>query len=221
MIRVLLIGLLFLVGGCSTMNQPNDTALAADVSAAGVRVRAPNWQPGSEWHYNDGYGLKVIQAGGDVTTFQRIDDPAQWITRRDFLREDAQSSTVLRKVLFEGLPPGAGAVLSGDAPITYRREYMAGNVQRTHVTSWTVEGRATVKVPAGEFDCVILTMRTRNTDDGWTGFERWWYSAKAQNFVRMEYRYGSNPAGSRVLTDYRLSPTSFSLTTPARPPGLE
>ncbi len=127
------------------------------------------------------------------------------MTRRGFLREDAQSATNLRKVVFEGVPSGAGQVLSSSGPLTYRREFMSSGVQRTHATSWTVEGRETVKVPAGEFDCIILVMRTRNVEDGWTGFERWWFSPKVQNFVRMEYRYGSDPSGSRVLTRYRLA----------------
>ncbi len=178
-----------------------------------VSVRAPDWKPGSQWEYSDGYGLKVTRADGPVTTFQRLDDPQQWVVRRGFLREDAQSATTLRKLLFEDLPAGEGLVLSSRAPLTYRRQYEAGGRQFTHVTSWTVEGRETVKVPAGEFDCVVLVMRTRNQSDGWTGFERWWFSPRARMFVRMEYRYGSTPDGSRVLVRYHLAdqgPTPLS-----------
>ena len=175
MMRGAALGLMMLLAGCAGGRDP---VFATNGSAAGIKVDAPTWQPGSDWHYSDGYGLK--------------DDPSQWIVRRGFLREDAQSSTVLRKLLFAGLPPGEGTVLSGDSPVTYRREYMAGDVQRNHVTSWTVEGRETIKV--------------RNTEDGWTGFERWWFSPRAQNYVRMEYRYGNNPMGSRVLTEYHVGP---------------
>jgi hypothetical protein len=107
--------------------------------------------------------------------------------------------------MFEDLQPGAGQILASSKPLTYRREFMSQGVQRTHATSWTVEGHETVKVPAGEFDCIILVMRTRNLTDEWTGFERWWFSPQAKNFVRMEYRYGSAPPGSRVLTQFRLA----------------
>ena len=213
--RLATLGLVVLLAGCAGGRDP---LFATNGSAAGIKVDAPAWQPGSSWQYSDGYGLKVNKVVGGTTTFQRTDDPSQWMVRRGFLREDAQSSTVLRKLLFEGLPPGEGAVLSGDAPVTYRREYMAGDVQRNHVTSWTVEGRESIKVPAGEFDCVVLTTRTRNTEDGWTGFERWWFSPRAQNYVRMEYRYGNNPAGSRVLTEYHVGPTALAANSAALAP---
>ena len=71
--------------------------------------------------------------------------------------------------------------------------------------SWTVEGRDTVNVPAGQFDCVILVMRARSLSGDWTGYERWWFSPQAQNYVRMEYRYGPDAEGSRVLTTYNLA----------------
>ena len=202
-----LLGLL-LLAGCGTAAGWRETPATGTppVTLSGAQtVQAPEWRVGSRWQYSDGYGLEVSRVDGPVTTFRRLDDPAQWIVRRGFLREDAQSSTTLRKLLFEDLPPGAGLVLSARAPLTYRREYAAGGTQRTHATSWSVEGRELVKVPAGEFDCFVLVMRTRNLADGWTGFERWWFSPRAQNFVRMEYRYGSAPAGSRVLTGYQLA----------------
>ena len=217
MMRAAILGAMLMLSGCAGMGAAGDPVFASAGSAAGIEVRAPDWQVGSEWHYSDGYGLKVTKATAGATTFQRTDDPAQWVVRRGFLREDAQSPTVLRKLMFEDLPPGAGTTLSGQHPITYRREYMAGNVQRTHVTSWTVEGRETVKVPAGQFECVVLAMRTRNTEDGWTGFERWWFSPQSQNFVRMEYRYGNNPVGSRVLTEYRVGPTPLGTLASAAP----
>ena len=204
-----LLGLLSLCGCGSAFPVQAPATSAAEL----VSVRAPDWKVGSQWEYSDGYGLKVTHVDGPVTTFQRIDDPQQWVVRHGFLREDAQSATTLRKLLFEDLPAGDGAVLSSRAPLTYRRQYQAGAAQYTHATSWTVERREAVKVPAGEFDCVVLVMRTRNLSDGWTGFERWWFSPQAQNFVRMEYRYGSTQEGSRVLTRYRLSgagPTPLS-----------
>jgi len=212
MVRLLALLGLLLVSGCGSALRTGERPVTTS-SAEVVTVQAPRWKVGSQWEYSDGYGLQVAAVDGAVSTFRRLDDPQQWVVRHGFLREDAQSATTLRKLLFEDLPAGEGLVLSSRAPLTYRRQYQAGAVQYTHVTSWTVERRETVKVPAGEFDCVVLVMRTRNLADGWTGFERWWFSPRAQGFVRMEYRYGSAPDGSRVLTRYRLAdggPTSLS-----------
>ncbi len=203
--KILALAVLLGLTGCGTAPRwagPPSTAVNA---AEGQTVRAPEWRVGSEWRYSDGYGMKVTRVDGTLSTFQRLDDPSQWVVRRGFLREDAQSSTKLRKLLFEDLPPGAGLTLSANAPLTYTREYQSGPAQLTHATSWTVEKRETVKVPAGEFDCFVLVMRTRNLSGGWTGFERWWFSPQVQGAVRMEYRYGSGAAGSRVLTSYRLA----------------
>ncbi|MBV9735366.1 MAG: hypothetical protein JO209_05610 [Acidisphaera sp.] len=195
---------LLALGGCGVLSgraRPGPQP----VFSRNVQVVAPAWHAGSEWQYSDGYGLRVVRVDGPVTTFQRTDDPNQWVSRRGFLREDAQSATTFRKLLFEDLAPGAGRVLSARRPLTFRREYQAGSVLRTHATTWSVEGEEQVRVPAGVFDCVILMMRTRSLTDDWTGYERWWYSPQAENYVRLEYRYGATPPGSRVLTSYRLA----------------
>ena len=202
-IRLFCLAVMLLLGACSFHPGSEARQQAAPLSGTLV-VHAPNWKPGSQWEYDDGYGLKVTRTDGELATFQRLDDPQQWVVRRGFLREDAQSATTFRKLLFENLPVGNGLVLSSRAPVTYQREYQAGNVRHSHVTSWAVEGRETVKVPAGDFDCVILVMRTRNLSDGWSGFERWWFSPRAQHYVRLDFRYGNAPEGSRVLTRYRL-----------------
>jgi hypothetical protein len=168
-------------------------------------VQAPAWRVGSEWEYSDGYGLRVTASDGSLTRFQRLDAPEQWVARRGFLRESSQSATTARRLLFEDLPPGTGTVLSTSTPLTYRREYDAGGVTRVHATSWTVERRERVRVPAGEFDCFVLVMRTRSLNDDWSGYERWWFSPEVQNYVRLEYRYGPDEAGSRVLMRYALA----------------
>ena len=170
-----------------------------------AQVDAPHWRVGSEWSYSDGYGLKVVSTNGTETRFERLDDPRQWLTRRGFLRESSQSGTTERQLLFEDLTPGAGLVLTAQPPLTYRREYLSEGATRTHATSWTVEGRETVKVPAGEFDCIVLVMRTRSLSGNWSGYERWWFSPQVQNYVRLEYRYGPDAAGSRVLMRYALA----------------
>ncbi|WP_439816521.1 hypothetical protein [Zavarzinia sp. CC-PAN008] len=194
------------LGAFATSAAPEPAAApAAQPAEAGRRIAAPVWKPGSSWQYSDGYGLQVEARSGLLTTFRRLDDPGQWVTRRGFLREDSQSATTLRKIVFEDLPATSGLVLTAGEPLTYTREYSAAGIVRKHVTSWSIEGRERVKVPAGEFDCWIIVMRTRNAATGWTGYERWWFSPDVQNYVRMEYRYGTAPPGSRVLTAYALA----------------
>jgi hypothetical protein len=73
-----------------------------------------------------------------------------------------------------------------------------------HASSWSVEGRETITVPAGTFDCWLIVWRSRSLRSDWTGFERWWYSPQAQNYVRMEYKYGPDAEGSRVLMRYQI-----------------
>ena len=204
--NVFAVAFILALSGCAGNDRVNTTPDLTLAPVAAETVPAPQWRVGSEWLYNDGYGLKVIRVDGPLTTFQRLDDPTQWVTRRGFLRENAQSATTLRKLLYENLPSGAGLALPTKSPLVYRREYMAGPTQRTHATSWIVEGRETVNVPAGMFDCIVLTMRTRSIEDGWTGYERWWFSPAVQNYVRLEYRYGPDTGGSRVLTRYQLAP---------------
>lgn len=189
-------------------NSPSSVtpAAAQEVPMLGsvVTVEAPVQTVGSEWHYDDGYGLRVAQVNGMVTQYRRTDDPNQWVLRRAFLREDSQSQTIYRKLLFSDLAPDAGAKLVSNVPLIYRREFTSGGVFHSHLTSWTVEGREHVSVSAGEFDCWVLVMRTRSLTDGWTGFERWWYSPEVKNYVRMEYQYGQE-TGSRVLIQYALA----------------
>ena len=189
------------LAGCAQA-PPGRTASAA--MQAGEQVEAPRWRVGSEWRYSDGYGLKVVRTDGAVTTFQRLDDARQWISRRGFIRESSRSSTAERRLLFEALPPGGGLSLTAGEPLTYRREYLVDGATRTHAVSWTVEGREVVTVPAGQFDCVVLVMRARSLSGDWTGYERWWFSPQAQGYVRMEYRYGPDAEGSRVLMTYAL-----------------
>jgi hypothetical protein len=174
-------------------------------SKHGDVVRAPKWVVGSEWKYSDGYGLKVTDVKGDVTAFTRTDIAGRWLSRRGFLREASQSGTALRRVVYRSVPPDAGKSLTMGKPLVFQREYIANDRLRVHVTSWTVEGRESIVVPAGKFDTWLVVMRTRSLKTDWTGYERWWYSPRAHNYVRMEYKYGDAPESSRVLMSFSLA----------------
>ena len=114
-------------------------------------------------------------------------------------------NTALRRVVYRTVKPDSGEVLTPGRPLVFTREYLSGRNLRVHVTSWTVEGREVVSVPAGEFETWVVVMRTRSIKTDWTGFERWWYSPTVQNYVRMEYKYGDSEESSRVLMSYSLS----------------
>jgi len=167
-----------------------------------LSLAAPQWRVGDRWTYSDGYGLEVDNVTGDLTRFRRTDDARQWQSRRGFLRQDSQSATTLRSVVFRSLAAKDARRLEQARPMVFTREFRSGDRTLTHSTSWVLEGRERVSVPAGDFDAFVIVMRTRNPDTGWTGFERWWYAPEARNYVRLEYRYGDQPVGSRVLTDY-------------------
>jgi hypothetical protein len=185
-------------------------------------VNAPNWQVGSSWDYSDGYRVRVSAVDGNVTVFERVDAPGQWFSMRGFLRQDATSGTAVRRTVYRTLTPEAGRALNSKAPLTFQREYLSNGELIVHASSWTVEGRERITVPAGTFDCWVIVWRARSLQSNWTAFERWWYSPDAQNYVRMEYKYGATATASRVLTRYSIAesprsepPALSSLTAPA------
>jgi len=193
-------------------------ASAAPVPASSV-VQAPDWSAGSEWHYSDGYAVKVTSVSPKGTLFQRLDAPGQSFMRNGFIRTDSTSATATRKAIYRTVPDNAGESLSAAKPLTCQREYLNNGKLMVHASSWTVEGRETITVPAGTFDCWVIVWRTRSLRSDWTGFERWWYSPEAQNYVRMEFKSGSEADGSRVLMNYRLAsastPVAANLPSPA------
>ncbi len=89
-------------------------------------------------------------------------------------------------------------------PVTYIREYMRNGELVRHRTSWLIEGKEKIAVPAGTFDTWVIVMRTQSLTSNWRGFERWYYSPEVNHYVRMEYKYGEAPDGSRVLMNYKL-----------------
>ncbi len=196
-------------------------AWAAPVPANSV-VKAPSWSAGSEWHYSDGYAVKVASVSPKGALFQRLDAPGQSFVRDGFIRTDSISATATRKAIYRTIPDGSGQSLSAAKPLTFQREYLNNGKLMVHASSWTVEGRETITVPAGTFDCWVIVWRTRSLRSDWTGFERWWYSPDAQNYVRMEFKYGSEADGSRVLMNYRLAasstPVAANLPSPAPVP---
>lgn len=202
-----LVGLLALtgLGGC-VADLGAAGGFAIPVAARGdtdLRATAPDWRVGDRWEYSDGYGLEVEATGDGLARFRRLDDPTQWLSRRGFLRQDSQSATVQRSVVFRSVAAVDAATLRANAPLVFTREFTANDKTRVHTTSWIVEGRERVSVPAGDFDCIVLVMRTRNPETGWTGFERWWYAPDVRHYVRLEYRYGEGPVASRVLHTFR------------------
>lgn len=172
------------------------------VSLASLSPLPPDWHPGQEWHWSDGYALKVSHRQGDITTLQRIDDPRQWQKREGLFLVESQSATTHRKLIYRTGNPNKLFPLAAGKNIVFRREYLASGELKVHRTSWAVEGRETIQVPAGEFDCWILMRRTRSLVSDWVGYERWWYSPEVQHYVRLEYQYGPDMAGSRVLMSY-------------------
>lgn len=180
-------------------------------------VTAPDWVLGSTWYYSDGYALKVTSVAAGTTVFDRLDAPGQWFSRQGFLRKDLTSGTATRTSIFRTIPDQAGLSLRAGSPLTFQREYLENGALVVHASSWSVEGRETVTVPAGTFDCWVIVWRTRSLRTNWTGFERWWYSPTAQNYVRMEYKYGPGDEGSRVLMRYQIGAPPAQKSADAQP----
>lgn len=201
--------------------RPGASAVADVTPAADMRaVTAPAWRVGDRWLYSDGYGMTVETSAKGLTRFQRLDDPKQWHSRRGFLRQDAQSATTRRSVIFRSIAATDATRLEQGRPVVFTREFTSNDKTHAHSTSWLFEGADRISVPAGDFEAYVIVMRTRNPETGWTGFERWWYAPSVRNYVRLEYRYGDMPIGSRVLTEYALAAPRQAVEAPT-PPAIE
>lgn len=185
----------------SVLENPSPTPVA---TTPVEKLEAPSWTVGDEWRYSDGYGFKVETIKDDLTRFRRLDDAAQWFETRGLFRERSQSSSTLREVVFRSETPDQLYDAAPGEAVVFVREYLSNGRLVRHRTSWVVEGRETITVPAGTFDCFVLVKRSRSLTGTWTGFERIWYSPAAKNYVRMEFKYGEAPDMARVLTFFQL-----------------
>jgi len=182
--------------------------IALSPAAVESGLPRPQYQVGDRWTYSDGYGMTVTEARGDWARFTRLDDSKQYFINRGIFREEAQSKSGLRKTVFQSDSPER---LYGARPgesVVFIREYTKDSILIRHNTSWVIEGRETITVPAGTFNAIVLTKRVRSLTGSWTGFERWWYAPAARNYVRMEFKYGDAPESARVLVNYQLGSQS-------------
>ncbi|MCP5142026.1 MAG: hypothetical protein H6980_06725 [Gammaproteobacteria bacterium] len=201
------------LGGCNEVRpvaapaSPEPVAGEAPAPSATAPLAAmPGaWQVGDRWEWSDGYGLTVTEVTADRTRFERLDAPGQMQIRESLFPVESEDLDGRRVVVFRSADPRELLPFEVGKTTVFRREYLANGELRVHNTSWTVEGRERIAVPAGEFDCWVLVRRTRSLNSDWVGYERWWYAPAARHYVRMEYRYGAQPPGSRVLMNYHLS----------------
>lgn len=201
-----------MIGGPSGSNKDQPTASvlsnATPVQSAAApapSLQKPTWKVGDEWRYSDGYAFRVEGNRGSTTRFRRLDDAAQWFETRGLFRERSQSASALREVVFRSEDPEQLYSVARGKPVVFIREYLNNGRLIRHRTSWMVEGRATITVPAGTFDSFILVKRSRSLTGTWTGYERIWFSPAARNYVRMEFKYGEAPDMARVLTHFKLN----------------
>lgn len=225
--KILLVTLsMALLGGCATTASEKSTipsqtqAVKSDVGT--LKSANIRWHLGDEWHYSDGYVLKVEKVEGKVARLLRIDQGLtgtglDWIEREGLFKIKSRTKDSIRQVIFRSPDPASLFPLKVGGHVAFKREYLMGKKKfmdgsnldglqkkqlRVHQTSWAVTGKERVSVPAGTFDCWVLEWNTKSELSNWSGSEKWWYSPKVGNFVRMEYKYGKKPASSRVLMKY-------------------
>lgn len=177
-----------------------------DGSLSGALDGEPVWAVGDTWQWSDGYGLEVTTIEEDnIARLSRTDVRQQWQKRQGLFIIESQSASTHRQQMYRSLNPATHLFpLVIGKTVVFQREYMANDELRVHRTSWTVEGREKIEVPAGVFDAWVLVRRTRGLQSGWTGYEKWWYCSQVKHYVRLEYRYGDAPAASRVLLSYQV-----------------
>ena len=206
------VGAAMLVAGCQYSEAPKppaDTKTPADTSAKSKpasTIPLPAYVVDSEWKYSDGYAIRVseVRANGKAK-FVRTDVDDQWFVRNAIFKEESQSRNIHRLVVYQTADPTALFLAKTKQPIVYIREYMRNGELVRHRTSWTIEGREKITVPAGTFDTWVLVMRTQSLTSNWRGYERWYYSPEISGYARLEFKYGEAPDGARVLMSYNLA----------------
>ncbi|PCI40846.1 MAG: hypothetical protein COB46_05960 [Rhodospirillaceae bacterium] len=166
-------------------------------------LQPPVWKKDHTWVYSDGYALQVekVFPNGNAKLV-RLDVPKTWVVRKAIFKQESSNPRAHRLVVFRTLDPMTLFKVQAGQSIHFIREYTKNKKLIRHKTSWTIEGKEQISVPAGTFDTWVIVMRTESLDTNWVGFERWWYSADVNNYVRMEYKYGDSQASSRVLMSY-------------------
>lgn len=160
------------------------------------------WHEGDEWLYSDGYHLAVGQVHGRTARLNRLDKTGDWVIRDGLFNIGSKTGNDIRKIVYQSPDPVSLFPLRKGKSVLFLREYKADDQLRRHKTSWRVFRQERITVPAGHFDCWVIEWKTRSLDSDWVGMEKWWYSPVVGNYVRMEYRYGKNPAKSRVLVRF-------------------
>lgn len=179
------------------------------------------WHLGDQWNYSDGYALRVTNVTDNISKLQRVDkkgNKRDWIEREGLFKVASRTDKTVRKIIYRSPAPVGLFPLAVGKRVAFKREYLSGTPKgisranrlenledkklRVHNSSWKVVGKERVSVPAGDFDCWILQWNTKSTLSDWSGYEKWWYSPKVGNYVRLEYKYGKKPASSRVLMKY-------------------
>ena len=204
------VGVAVLMAGCPpekpkpsvAMNTPADTSAIPSAST----IPLPSYVVDSKWSYSDGYAIQISEVSENgKAKFVRTDAEDQWFVRKAIFREESQSRKIHRLVVFRTADPMALFSAKLNQPIVHIREYMRNGELVRHRTSWVIEGKEKITVPAGTFDTWVLVMRTQSLTSNWRGYERWYYSPEISGYARLEFKYGEAPDGARGLMSYDLA----------------
>ena len=206
------VGAVMLVAGCEYFEAPkpsvvmNTPAVTSAKPKPASTIPLPTYVVDSEWRYSDGYAIRVTEVlDKGKAKFVRTDVEEQWFIRNAIFKEESQSRNVHRLVVYQTADPMVLFSAKTNQPVVYIREYMRNGELVRHRTSWVIEGREKITVPAGTFDTWVLVMRTQSLTSNWRGYERWYYSPEINGYARLEFKYGEAPDGARVLMSYKLA----------------
>ena len=195
------------ISGCVTKNSSEDSTpkVAEWPIPLQDSSQPPQWREGDSWEYSDGYAVHITNIENGIATLERLDQKGLWVKRKGLFKIESQDPSAYRRLVFRAGDQADLFPLAMGKHIAFTREFLADGQLRVHRTTWSVDGSETIEVPAGKFDCWILTMHTQSLNSDWQGYERWWYHPDIKHYVRLEYKYGNTPPASRVLMRYKLS----------------
>lgn len=199
-----------------------------DNQAVGFATSPPAWNKGEKWVYSDGYAMRVEKVAANtvagrppITRFsislnggEGLDRSAatRWVEREGLFKVASLTGSQERHVVFRHPDPQLLFPLEVGKSLVFNREYYSGEKNgpqklHHHRTRWQVLGvKQSVVVPAGTFDCWVLSWRSDSLVSSWSGQETWWYSPEVGHYVRLEYQYGDAEPSSRVLLSYTPAP---------------
>lgn len=210
---VLAITIMFLfITGCQTT--PKYITAGEDERHLMAKASLPDYVPGEYFVYDDGTAALVTAVSDGMVNWKHHNG-ANSKGYPNFLIPDltwtsanrsSQGRTAASPDLLWPLAPGKRGEFTFDQTVTNKDGSPPDQIARRW--SCTVEGAARVRVPAGQFDTVVIDCsRYSATNGSWRATRRFYYAPAIGHYVIREDQHRSRPDTRRELVSYGFNST--------------